>query len=70
MININKLKGLMEEKQKKVKYFAPKLGIAESTLYGKLNRGILNNLEIELFINELEIENPNEIFFSKEVSLK
>jgi hypothetical protein len=32
--------------------------------------GILNNLEIELFINELEIENPNEIFFVEKVSLK
>lgn len=68
MIDTNKLKGLMTEKQKKVKYFAPLLGVAESTLYGKLERGILNNLEMEIFIKELDIKNPMEVFFVEKVA--
>lgn len=68
MIDTNKLKGLMTEKRKKVGYFAPLLGIAESTLYGKLKRGILNNLEIEIFIRELDIKKPMEVFFVEKVA--
>lgn len=68
MIDTNKLKGLMTEKRKKVRYFAPLLGIAESTLYGKLKRGILNNLEIEIFIRELDIKKPMEVFFVEKVA--
>lgn len=48
---------------------AEKLGMNEATLYRKLQRGgDFTRAEINRMIDLLHIENPNEIFFAKELA--
>ncbi|HHX67241.1 MAG TPA: DUF739 family protein [Gallicola sp.] len=68
MILINELKGRMKAKCLTQADVAKKIGISTKTFNSKLNRGIFNSNEISKLIEILDIENPNEIFFAKEVT--
>ena len=68
MIMTNKLKAIFVENGLTQTDVAAMLGIAPKTLYEKLNKGVFGSDEIQIMIDEMNIENPVEIFFAKEVS--
>jgi len=68
MILVNELKGKMKSKCLTQADVAKKIGISTKTFNSKLNKGIFNSDEISVLIEVLDIKNPNEIFFAKEVT--
>ena len=63
MIAQNEIKGLIRARGMTQADVAKMMGIHETTLNRKLNKGILNSNEIEAMINILNIKNPASIFF-------
>ena len=47
---------------------AKEIGITPVGFYGKMKKGVFKSDEIQKMIDLLEIENPIEIFFAKEVN--
>ena len=68
MILINEIKGRMKAKNITQEELAKKLGISSKTLSNKFKKGILGSDEIEKIIMVLDIKNPVEIFFAKEIT--
>lgn len=68
MILINELKGKIKAKGYTQERLARKLGMSPKTFGNKLNKGIFGSDEIEKMIKILDIKNPIEIFFNKEVT--
>jgi len=68
MILINELKGKIKAKGYTQEKLAKELGMSPKTLGNKLNKGIFGSDEIEQMIRILDIQNPMEIFFAKEVT--
>ena len=63
MIAKNEIKGLIRARGMTQADVAKMMGIPETTLNRKLNKGILISNEIEAMINILNIKNPASIFF-------
>lgn len=63
MIAKNEIKGLIRARGMTQADVAKMMGIHETTLNRKLNKGILNSNEIEAMIGILDIKNPASIFF-------
>lgn len=63
MIDTNKLKGLIVEKEKTQEEVARYIGIAPKTFYSKMKKGVFGSDEIEKMIIFLKIDNPIDIFF-------
>lgn len=70
MILVNKLKGEIVSKGLTQGEVAQMLGMSPKTFSCKLKRGILGSDEIERLMNILEIEDPRDIFFVREVACK
>ena len=68
MINTNLLKGRIVSKGLSQRKMAKMLGIAEKTFYDKMKKGVFTSNEIEAMMSILEIDNPVEIFFAKDVA--
>ncbi len=68
MILVNELKAKIVSKGLTNAKVAEKLNITPKTFYNKMNKGVFGSDEISKMIDILDIENPMEIFFSKEVS--
>lgn len=68
MINTNKLKGAIASKGYSMSKVALMLGITPKTFYEKMKKGVFNSDEMQKMIDILDIENPAEIFFAKNVS--
>lgn len=68
MINAAKLKGLIVEKGYSQRRLAQEMGICEKTFYKKMNNGTFGLDEAEMLISILDIKNPQEYFFSREVT--
>ena len=68
MINTNLLKGRIVSKGLSQRKMAKMLGIAEKTFYNKMKKGVFTSNEIEAMMSILEIDNPVEIFFAKDVA--
>ena len=68
MINVNSLKGVIVSKGLSQRKMAQHLGITEKTFYAKMNKGVFDSDEIQIMIDILEIKNPVEIFFAKDVT--
>lgn len=68
MINTNLLKGRIVSKGLTQRKMAKMLGIAEKTFYDKMKRGVFTSNEIEAMMAILDIDNPVEIFFAKDVA--
>lgn len=68
MINTNKLKGIIASKGFSMAKVACLLGITPKTFYEKMKKGVFNSNEMQQMIEILDIENPTEIFFAKNVS--
>lgn len=68
MPNMSKLRGVMAEKGYNQKDIAKALGLAESTITYKLRHGSFDLTEANKLIKILDIKNPNEVFFSENVT--
>ncbi len=68
LINTNLLKGRIVSKGLTQRKMAKMLGIAEKTFYDKMKRGVFTSNEIEAMMAILDIDNPVEIFFAKDVA--
>ena len=68
MIDTNKLKGIIAEKNTSQRQIALKLGMTEKTFYSKMKKGIFDSDEISEMISILSIANPVEIFFANDVT--
>lgn len=68
MIRIDKLNGIMAEKGVSGRELAKVIGVHEQTFYLKMKRGVFGSDEIEKIIDRLDIKEPMEIFFAKEVT--
>lgn len=68
MINVNKLRGLMAEKNRSGQDMAKVIGKTPKTFYAKMKAGVFDSDEIEAMVRDLDIRNPLEIFFAEEVT--
>ncbi len=68
MVDIDKLKNLIEIKGYTQKKLARYLGISEHSFYRKMKRGVFDSDEIGIMIVLLNIKNPAEIFFARRVT--
>lgn len=65
MIDTQKLKGIIAEKNTSQRQVAFALGMTEKTFYEKMKIGIFGSDEIDKMIELLEIKNPVPIFFTQ-----
>lgn len=70
MIRTDELRGIIVKNGFSQLSIAKKIGITPKTFYEKMKKGVFGSDEIQIMINELNIENPMDIFFAKEVTLK
>ena len=68
MIDVNKLRGRMAEKNRNGRHMAKVIGKTPKTFYSKMKAGVFDSDEIEAMVRDLEIKNPLEIFFANEVT--
>ena len=68
MIDVNKLRGRMAEKNRNGRDMAKVIGKTPKTFYSKMKAGVFDSDEIEAMVRDLEIQNPIEIFFATEVT--
>ena len=68
MVNVKKLKGKMAEKGRTGIDMARVIRKTPKTFYDKMKKGVFDSDEIVAIVDDLEIENPMEIFFAEEVT--
>lgn len=68
MINTNALRGIIAEKGTSQRKLAEQIGITDKTFYTKMKNGVFDSDEISIMVEILQIKNPMEIFFAKEVT--
>lgn len=68
MIDVNKLRGRMAEKCRTGQDMAKVIGKTPKTFYMKMKAGVFDSDEIDAIVKDLDIKNPVEIFFAKEVT--
>ena len=68
MIKVNELKGRIVSNGYNQADVAKRLGMAQKTFRAKLNKGVLGSDEIEILVEMLNIEDPWNLFFAKEVT--
>lgn len=65
MVNTDKLRGLIAEKNLSQKAVAQELGISKKTMTNKMQNGRFSNDEMDKLIKLLEIKDPVAIFFAQ-----
>ena len=68
MVNTAELRGVIAKNDKSQSDVAKMLNISPKTFYGKMKKGVFGSDEIQIMIDELQIENPMDIFFAKTVT--
>ena len=68
MIDVNKLRGRMAEKNRSGLDMAKVIGKTPKTFYSKMKGGVFDSDEIKAMVEDLDIKNPMEIFFADEVT--
>lgn len=68
MIKTDELRGIIAMNRKTQADVAKMLNISPKTFYAKMSKGVFGSDEIQIMIEKLNIENPIEIFFAKEVT--
>lgn len=63
MIDINKLRGVIRERQKTQEDVAKAIGMSPRTFGNKLKKGVFGSDEIDAMVNYLDIDEPANIFF-------
>ena len=69
MIRTDELKGIIVKNGMSQRSVAQAIGISEKTFYEKMKKGIFGSDEIEAMTELLNIDNPWDIFFAKQVTL-
>ncbi len=64
-MNVNKLRGVMAERNCTQKQLAKAIGISSKTFYNKMQRGVFGTDEVEKMVRYLSIQNPAEIFLDQ-----
>lgn len=70
MIRTDELRGIIAKNGLSQAQVAKILGITPKTFYEKMKNGVFGSDEIQLMIEKLHINNPVDIFFATEVTLK
>lgn len=65
-MNTAKLKGIIAEKGFSQREVAKDIGMTEKTFYTKMKKGVFGTDEVMAMIKLLDIQNPADIFLSKE----
>ena len=65
MVDINRLKGIIVEKEKTQQEVAAIIGVTPKTFYNKMKKGVFGSDEIEKMVDYLGIDDPAAIFFAK-----
>ena len=68
MVHVNKLRGKMAEKGRTGIDMARVIKKTPKTFYEKMKKGVFDSDEITAIVEDLDIENPMEIFFADEVT--
>lgn len=68
MVNTDELRGIFAKNKKTQTDIAKMIGVTPKTFYLRMQKGVFGGDEIQIMINELNIENPMEIFFAQEVT--
>lgn len=68
MVNMDELRGIFAKNKKTQTDIAKMIGVTPKTFYLRMQKGVFGSDEIQIMINELNIENPMEIFFAQEVT--
>lgn len=68
MFNVNEFKAAMVRKGYTQKSLAAKIGISEPSINRKIKNGTFGLDEAQKIIDVLDIENPEKIFFAREVT--
>ena len=68
MVRTDLLRGKLAEKGFSQAAIAKELGITPKSFYNKMEKGVFKSDEMYRLIEILNIENPIDIFFAKEVS--
>lgn len=68
MIDVRKLKALIIEKGETQKSVSKSLNITPHAFRARLRKGVLTSDQIMVLIDVLEISNPEDIFFVKEIT--
>lgn len=70
MVNTDELRGIFAKNKKTQTDIAKMIGVTPKTFYLRMQKGVFGSDEIQIMINELNIENPMEIFLAQEVTQK
>lgn len=70
MIRTDELRGIIAKRGLSQSKVAKMIGITPKTFYEKMKHGVFGSDEIQIMIDNLNINNPAEIFFAKEVTCK
>lgn len=65
MVNTDELRGIFAKNKKTQTDIAKMIGVTPKTFYLRMQKGVFGSDEIQIMINELNIENPMEIFLPK-----
>ena len=68
MVHVKKLRGKMAEKGRTGIDMARVIKKTPKTFYDKMKKGVFVSDEIAAIVEDLEIDNPMEIFFADEVT--
>lgn len=63
MIDTNKLRGVIRERQKTQEDVAKAIGMSPRTFGSKLKKGVFGSDEIDAMVDYLDIDEPANIFF-------
>lgn len=66
MIRTDKLRGIIAMRKKSQVDVAKAIGVSPKTFYTKMKKGVFGSDEIQIMIDDLDIDQPMEIFFAKE----
>lgn len=65
MIKTDELKGIIAKNGFSQSDVAKMIGVTPKTFYEKMHKGIFGSDEIEIMIEQLNIDDPVEIFFAR-----
>ena len=68
MVDTDKLRGVIAEKELSQRKVAETLGISDKTFYDKMKKGVFSSAEIDVMIGLLDMTEPMKIFFCKSCS--
>lgn len=66
MIRVDKLRGIIAQKNMSQSDVAKVIGITPKTFYTKMKKGVFGSDEIDAMISLLDIKNPVDIFFAQQ----